>query len=221
MNSSKDIHKKVRDGYFPYTNKCHCDGNPCWGEKCKFFIGPKRCWNREFKNLVHKDIFKGHDNEYMRFEGEKGNFYSGFDYVYVNMPHGTYGDDFRETGKIVVVIWIQFSSLRLAEIIQREFGLKDWIIEGHNGEGGDDHVIQIEIPATYDKKTQVIQFLKDLKAMIPDIIKFEKGANTCHACGEHSDALEEYEPAGGSKIAICYRCERKIISEHVREYIKQ
>ena len=214
----------IKKGYFPYTNKCGADGVPCWNTKCKFFIEDKRCWNVEFDGIINS-IFKTEKNEgpnyyYFRKLKDDQGFDEGLDHIYVSMPYSTHTEEYRETGNIKIVIWIQFNSLRLAEKIQKEFDLNDWEIEGHNWEGGDDHVLCTEIPATYDRKPEIIQFLKRIRKMVPQIIASEKKINNCDLCKEHSWSLNEYKPLGISnkRISICHSCEMRIIGEHIAEY---
>jgi hypothetical protein len=198
--------------YFPHKDHCPQDSKPCLGNKCKYWIGEKRCWDREFDALVMEMFNVEYGGDYIYFKDENGRHIEGIRHVHFQM---SLSDKEDKEKLIPVTATIGFNSRRLTEKVQEKFQLTDWEFESQCQDGGDDHALEKIINGNYENKEGILDLLNFVQNLIPDILQFERGINTCAACGNKCDALTEY-----SGKAICEWCERKIIQENIDKYIK-
>jgi hypothetical protein len=201
----------VRLSYYPHKDACPQNSKSCIKEKCKFWIGEKRCWEREFDDLI-AETFHSDYYDYIHFKDETGHHLEAIRHLYFYMA---LSDKENKEIPISVTVAIGFTSHRLAENVQIKFNLTDWEIQSRCEDGGDDHDLEKIIIGNYENKKDILDLLSFLQDLIPKIVEFEKGINTCAVCGSHCDSLTEY-----SGKAICGWCERKIITENMDKYIK-
>jgi rubrerythrin len=193
-------HEEIMKSYYPYTDKCGHDGNPCLKEKCKLFIEDKVCWDRKFEKIV-EDIFST-DMGYIYFNDRNDDRYVSMG-LHINLLAYE-----REDKKIppMALIEFYFNSERLAKKVKEEFKLDSWEIEGRCEEGGDDHALRTLVPASYLEEDHIINLLKDVKSLLPKIVEFEKKINVCSICGNLAESLTDYKDK-----AVCPGCERKAL----------
>ena len=199
----------VHLNYFPHKDACPQDGRPCLGEKCKYWLGDKRCWDVEFGEIV-KETFDT-DYDYIYFKDENDRHIEGIRCAHFGMA---VSERTKPEEIIPIYVSIGFNSHRLAEKVQEKFKLIDWEIMSRSEDGGDDTDLEKIIDGRYEKKEEILDMLFFVRDIIPEIVQFEKDINTCAVCRDKCEALTEY--AGR---AICGGCERRIILENLEKYI--
>jgi hypothetical protein len=214
------LREKVDKHYYPYTNECPIDGRKCKEQECKFFIESKRCWLQEF-NKIPQEIF-GDDIlcDYVHIRDKSNNWFRGVEHLKIDMRSSNWSDEKRgwvNEGDIYIQLEWLFSSCRLAEKIKERFDkFKDWKIEGHCWDGGDDHTLETMILGGYERKKEIVKYITELKEMIPEIMQAVREIDTCQICHERREQLKEY-----GKIAACYGCREKIVEENIERYYKE
>ncbi len=193
--------------YFPHTNACPKNSQPCLQTKCKYWVKDKVCWDIEFGNLV-EEIFGEDQYHFIHFDKSLERFFLSARIWLEDLT------DFKKIPKIVIELGL--NSGRLAKKIKEQFNLTDWMVESCCDEGGDDHNLVLVTYANYSDRDKVRKLLKNIKALIPQMIAAEKKINTCDVCGDTAASLTDY-----GNHSICFRCERMIIVENLSGYVKK
>lgn len=195
--------------YFPNTNRCPVDSSECLRSSvCKLWANNKDCLYIEFKNLIC-EVFNSEDSTFIRIKKHDGYYSQEFRHIgfYLNFS------DKLDSVPVYLEVRLAFNSYRLAEKVREQFELFDWTVESVNFDGGDDTDLVCKFKIDF-MSNSVEKRLFELKNLAPKIIDFESRINICLMCKKKSDTLNEYDDK-----AICYECERKIITENLDKYI--
>lgn len=202
---SQSIYEEVASNYYPFTKDCPMDGQHCIEKKCKFWMGGKLCWDREFKKIV---IELYGDCNYTFFKIKQG--YGQIAAHIFLWLHDR--EDFSYPPKTTVEI--TFNSLRLAQKIKEKFKLDTWDIEPRCYDGGDDHSLIFNSHASYLEEQEIRENLTQIKDMILKMAEAEDEINTCELCKVHSETLTDY-----NNKSLCSHCVNKIINENLFRYL--
>ena len=98
MSQYRDSYYEVMRNYFPFTEACPVYSNPCIKDKCKYFLGDKRCWDIEFPKMV-MSIFEEADSgtDYIMFKGEDGRHSFELRHVHFDMTDSDPQDGWAES----------------------------------------------------------------------------------------------------------------------------
>jgi len=194
--------------YYPHKDACPQEGKPCLKDKCKYWVEEKVCWDIEFGSIV-KSVFGSERHDYIYYDLQDINYPKLCLRPELWLENKT---DFKQPPKVVISIGI--NSFRLAEKLKEKFNLTQWEIESRCQDGGDDHDLVMTTHASYLERNEIIKMLERIKEeLIPKIILEEKSINTCNLCKTRCESLTDHD-----KYAICYSCEKRIISENLPNY---
>jgi hypothetical protein len=204
-------YNEIQREYFPYKNACPQDGKPCLKISCKYWMGEKLCWHVELQNLLSNLLGEDVLNSYIHVKKKDGSWSEGVRHLYVNNP---IYDREKFNEPMIFHIGLSFSSQRLAEKVKEHFKFDGWEFESQSQDGGDDTAINKILDGGPDQKDNILKFVQDIYALMPQIIEYAEEVNTCQLCKQVSWALQEY-----SGKAICGICENKIILENIDKYL--
>lgn len=185
--------------YFPHTTRCPKDGKSCIKDRCNCWIDEKNCWLVEFDPFVDEILGEGASHLGLHFK------ISEYDTIGIH----TY---FNSDDPISVNLDVTLNSERLARAVQNEIG-EDWKL---SSQYEDNCALIKTIDGSYKNRDKVRKEILFIKGFLPRIVEIDKEVNTCEICRVKRPSLEEY-----GKRAICWFCAKKIIEDHVEEYVPE